>query len=131
MATHLKPGDPAPDFEAPGTDGKLLRLTDFRGRKLVLYFYPMDDTPGCTKQACSLRDSNAEIAAKGAAILGVSAQGTESHQRFTEKFSLNFPLLAVFNVPGTLFGVPVLYAYFFLAWAALVALMALVIERGD
>jgi peroxiredoxin Q/BCP len=71
-----------------------LRLADFRGRKLVLYFYPMDDTPGCTKQACSLRDSNAEIAAKGAAILGVSAQGPESHQRFTEKFSLNFPLLA-------------------------------------
>lgn len=94
MATHLKPGDLAPDFAAPGTDGKLLRLTDFRGRKLVLYFYPMDDTPGCTKQACSLRDSNADIAARGAAILGVSAQGAESHQRFTEKFSLNFPLLA-------------------------------------
>lgn len=94
MATHLKPGDPAPDFAAPGTDGGILRLADFRGRKLVLYFYPMDDTPGCTKQACSLRDSNAEIAAKGAAILGVSAQGPESHQRFTEKFSLNFPLLA-------------------------------------
>ena len=94
MATHLKAGDPAPDFSGSSTDGKLLRSTDFRGRKLVLYFYPMDDTPGCTKQACSLRDANAEIAAKGAAILGVSAQGTESHQRFTEKFSLNFPLLA-------------------------------------
>ena len=94
MATHLKAGDQAPDFSGSSTDGKLLRSTDFRGRKLVLYFYPMDDTPGCTKQACSLRDANAEIAAKGAAILGVSAQGTESHQRFTEKFSLNFPLLA-------------------------------------
>ena len=94
MATHLHPGDTAPEFEAPATDGRLLRSTDFSGRKLVLYFYPMDDTPGCTKQACSLRDSNAQIAAKGAAILGVSAQGTESHQRFTEKFSLNFPLLA-------------------------------------
>ena len=94
MATHLKPGDQAPEFATPGTDGKLLRLTDFSGRKLVLYFYPMDDTPGCTKQACSLRDSNAEIAARGAAILGVSAQGSESHQRFTDKFSLNFPLLA-------------------------------------
>jgi peroxiredoxin Q/BCP len=94
MATHLKAGDPAPDFSAPATDGRMLRLTDFRGRKLVLYFYPMDDTPGCTKQACSLRDANAEIAARGAAILGVSAQGSESHQRFTEKFSLNFPLLA-------------------------------------
>jgi len=94
MATHLKPGDPAPDFAAPATDGSLLRSTDFLGRKLVLYFYPMDDTPGCTKQACSLRDSSAEIAARGAAILGVSAQGSESHQRFTDKFSLNFPLLA-------------------------------------
>lgn len=94
MSTRLKAGDPAPDFAAPATDGSVLRLEDFRGRKLVLYFYPMDDTPGCTKQACSLRDSNAEIAARGAAILGVSAQGPESHQRFTEKFSLNFPLLA-------------------------------------
>ena len=94
MATHLKPGDPAPDFAAPATDGSQLRSTDFLGRKLVLYFYPMDDTPGCTKQACSLRDSSAEIAARGAAILGVSAQGSESHQRFTDKFSLNFPLLA-------------------------------------
>ena len=94
MTTHLKPGDPAPDFAAPATDGGILRLEDFRGRKLVMYFYPMDSTPGCTKQACSLRDANAEIAARGAAILGVSAQGTESHQRFTEKFSLNFPLLA-------------------------------------
>ena len=94
MGTHLKPGDPAPDFAAPATDGSVLRLADFRGRKLVMYFYPMDNTPGCTRQACSLRDANAEIAARGAAILGVSAQGTESHQRFTEKFSLNFPLLA-------------------------------------
>ena len=94
MATHLKAGDPAPEFSGSSTDGKLLRSTDFRGQKLVLYFYPMDDTPGCTNQACSLRDANAEIAAKGAAILGVSAQGTESHKRFTEKFSLNFPLLA-------------------------------------
>ena len=94
MGTHLKPGDPAPDFAAPATDGSILRLADFRGRKLVMYFYPMDSTPGCTKQACSLRDANAEISARGAAILGVSAQGTESQQRFTEKFSLNFPLLA-------------------------------------
>ena len=94
MATHLKPGDPAPAFAAPGTDGALLRSTDFLGRKLVLYFYPMDDTPGCTKQACSLRDANTEIAACGAAILGVSAQGSDSHQRFSDKFNLNFHLLA-------------------------------------
>lgn len=94
MGVHLRPGDPAPDFAAPATDGSVLRLADFRGRKLVLYFYPMDNTPGCTRQACSLRDANAAIAARGAAILGVSAQDTESHQRFTEKFGLNFPLLA-------------------------------------
>jgi thioredoxin-dependent peroxiredoxin len=94
MATHLKVGDPAPEFAAPGTDGRLLRSTDFLGQKLVLYFYPMDDTPGCTKQACSLRDASAEIVARGAAILGVSAQGSASHRRFTEKFSLSFPLLA-------------------------------------
>lgn len=94
MGAHLRPGDPAPDFAAPATGGSVLRLADFRGRKLVLYFYPMDNTPGCTRQACSLRDANAAIAARGAAILGVSAQDTESHQRFTEKFGLTFPLLA-------------------------------------
>jgi len=94
MATALKPGDPAPDFSGKTTDGRPVTLKDYRGRKLVMYFYPMDDTPGCTKQACSLRDHNAEIAAKGAAILGVSTQGEESHRKFTEKFRLNFPLLA-------------------------------------
>ena len=94
MAITLKPGDPAPDFSATTTDGKRVALKDFRGRKLVLYFYPMDDTPGCTKQACSLRDHNAEITAKGAAVLGVSTQDEASHQAFTKKFNLNFPLLA-------------------------------------
>jgi thioredoxin-dependent peroxiredoxin len=90
----LKPGDPAPDFEAATTDGKRVSLKDYRGKKLVMYFYPRDDTPGCTKQACSLRDHNAEIKAKGAAVLGVSTQGEESHQEFTKKYNLNFPLLA-------------------------------------
>lgn len=90
----LKPGDPAPDFSGKTTDGKPVSLKDYRGRKLVMYFYPMDDTPGCTRQACSLRDHNAEIAAKGAAILGVSTQGEESHRKFTDKYQLNFPLLA-------------------------------------
>jgi peroxiredoxin Q/BCP len=87
-------GEPGPDFSGLTTDGTQVRLKDFRGKKLVLYFYPMDDTPGCTAQACSLRDHNAEIEAKGAAILGVSAQGVESHRRFTGKYELNFPLLA-------------------------------------
>jgi peroxiredoxin Q/BCP len=94
MATPLKPGDPAPDFEATTTDGTRVSLKGYRGRKLVMYFYPKDDTPGCTRQACSLRDHNAQIAAKGAAVLGVSTQGEESHQAFTKKFGLNFPLLA-------------------------------------
>ena len=90
----LKPGDPAPDFDASTIDGKYVSLKDYRGKKLVMYFYPRDDTPGCTKQACSLRDHDAEIKAKGAAVLGVSTQGEESHQKFTKKYNLNFPLLA-------------------------------------
>ena len=94
MAHPLKPGDPAPDFTGTTTDGKKVSLKDYRGKKLIMYFYPMDDTPGCTKQACSLRDHNKEIVAKGAAVLGVSTQGEESHKKFTAKYRLNFPLLA-------------------------------------
>ena len=114
MSTRPKPGDPAPDFSSHASDGSSVSLADFRGKKLVLYFYPMDDTPGCTAQACSLRDANRDIAAKGAAILGVSAQGEESHQKFTSKYKLNFPLLAdtdramakAYGVAGSgLFGV--------------------------
>ena len=92
--TRPKPGDQAPPFSAVTTTGERVKLADYRGRKLVLYFYPMDDTPGCTAQACSLRDHNSDIAAKGAAILGVSAQDEASHQRFTQKYRLNFPLIA-------------------------------------
>lgn len=91
---HLKPGDPAPEFSGLSTDGYEISLSSFRGRKLVLYFYPMDDTPGCTAQACTLRDHYAEMEAQGAAVLGVSMQDRSSHQRFTDKYKLNFPLLA-------------------------------------
>ena len=94
MPTPLRAGDPAPDFSGLLTDGTKVSLKDYRGKKLVMYFYPMDDTPGCTKQACSLRDHNKELAAKGAAILGVSTQNEASHQKFTDKYKLNFPLLA-------------------------------------
>lgn len=94
MAITLKRGDAAPAFEGVTTDGERVALSDYRGRKLVLYFYPKDDTPGCTKQACSLRDRNADIRAKGAAILGVSTQDAASHAAFARKFSLDFPLLA-------------------------------------
>jgi peroxiredoxin Q/BCP len=76
------------------TDGNEVGLADFRGTKLVLYFYPMDFTPGCTAQACSLRDHNAEIQAKGAKVLGVSTQDAASHRRFASAHRLNFPLLA-------------------------------------
>jgi peroxiredoxin Q/BCP len=94
MATKLEAGDPAPDFQGLTTDGRKVSLADYRGKKLVLYFYPRDDTPGCTKQACSLRDNIAPLAGKGASVLGVSTQGVESHQAFTKKYQLNFPLLA-------------------------------------
>lgn len=93
----LKIGDPAPQFTAMTTQGDTVKLSDYFGKKLVLYFYPMDDTPGCTKQACSLRDHNQEIQDKDAAILGVSTQDIASHQRFTEKYHLNFPLVADTN----------------------------------
>ena len=115
MGRPLKAGDPAPGFEGVTTDGTPVSLKDFRGRKLVMYFYPMDDTPGCTAQACSLRDHNAEIAAAGAAILGVSTQGEASHRKFTAKHGLNFPLLAdkggvVGRAYGTLGGAGLLSA---------------------
>lgn len=90
----LKIGDPAPMFTATATDDSTIKLSDYLGTKLVLYFYPMDDTPGCTKQACSLRDHDREIKDKGAAILGVSTQDAASHRRFTEKHNLSFPLIA-------------------------------------
>ncbi len=90
----LKVGDPAPAFHGKDTSGKDVSLADFTGKKLVLYFYPKDDTPGCTKEACNFRDHIAEIRAKGAEVLGVSSDDVASHQHFTEKFKLNFPLVA-------------------------------------
>jgi len=89
-----KAGDPAPDFRGLTTGGSQLSLADFRGGKLVLYFYPMDFTPGCTAQACSLRDHSSEIRAKDASIVGVSTQDASSHRRFAHTYGLDFPLLA-------------------------------------
>ena len=88
------PGDPAPPFEGTDQDGRTIRLADFAGRPLALYFYPKDDTPGCTKQACNLRDNTEPLADAGVAVVGVSADTTESHERFAEKYDLPFPLLA-------------------------------------
>lgn len=87
-------GDPAPDFELSGTGGRSYRLADYRGRKLVLAFYPGDFTPVCTRQFCSYRDESERLDAIGAEILGISPQSVDSHERFMREKSLNVPLLA-------------------------------------
>ena len=87
-------GAPAPEFDMQSDDGKTWKLSELRGRKVVLYFYPKDDTPGCTTQACDVRDRIQEFDAKGAVVLGVSPDTVESHGKFRSKFGLNFPLLA-------------------------------------
>ena len=89
----LKAGDEAPDFDAQDGDGTTWRLNDLRGKKVILYFYPADDTPGCTREACDFRDSQSDFSEAGYVVLGASPQGPESHQRFSEKYKLNFPLL--------------------------------------
>jgi peroxiredoxin Q/BCP len=89
----LKPGDKAPDFEILSDQDQLTKLTNFRGRKVVLYFYPKDDTSGCTTQACTLRDNYPEIEEKNAVVLGVSPDGVASHQKFRSKYDLPFNLL--------------------------------------
>ena len=87
-------GQPAPDFELPDQDGNPVRLSDLRGRKVVLYFYPKADTPGCTTQACGIRDREADYAATGAVVLGASPDSVEAVKRFHDKYSLDFTLLA-------------------------------------
>ncbi|MBI3859403.1 MAG: thioredoxin-dependent thiol peroxidase [Thaumarchaeota archaeon] len=91
---ELNEGDPAPDFELPGTGGKQVRLSSFRGKRVVLYFYPEDDTPGCVKEACAFRDSLRRFEGADAVILGISRDSLESHKKFIEKYSLNFTLLS-------------------------------------
>lgn len=90
----LTVGTDAPTFTTKDTNGNTVSLSDFQGKTVVLYFYPKDDTPGCTKQACSFRDSIQEYKNKDVVVLGVSADDETSHQAFTQKFNLNFPLLA-------------------------------------
>jgi len=93
MAEAPKPGDMAPDFEATTDTGETVRLSDYRGQRVVLYFYPKDDTPGCTKQACSFRDNYAEFNARGAVVLGVSSDPQSSHVKFKQKYGLPFTLI--------------------------------------
>jgi peroxiredoxin Q/BCP len=90
----VEQGDTAPDFDLAADDGGRVRLQDLSGRRVVIYFYPKDDTPGCTTQACDLRDSRPRFASLDAVVLGISPDSTDSHVRFREKFDLNFPLLS-------------------------------------
>jgi peroxiredoxin Q/BCP len=92
--TKLEEGMKAPDFKGTDQHGKEVRLSDFAGKKLILYFYPKDNTPGCTAEACNLRDNYNELLKKGFAIVGISADSEKSHKGFAEKYSLPFPLIA-------------------------------------
>jgi len=93
-ASTAKAGDPAPDFNLHDAGGKPHRLADYAGKWLVLYFYPKDDTPGCTREACNFRDDLAQLDKLGAQVIGVSVDDTDSHARFARKYHLPFPLLA-------------------------------------
>lgn len=88
-----EPGQRAPAFTLTADDGSKVRLSDLKGSPVVLYFYPRDNTPGCTREACAFRDRKAELKQHGAVVLGVSTDNRESHRRFRDKFELNFPLL--------------------------------------
>lgn len=90
----LKEGDVAPDFTAPTSGGGTVSLADLRGKNIVLYFYPKDDTPGCTKEACAFRDHFADFKKRGAVVLGVSPDPVKSHDKFVEKYKLPFTLLS-------------------------------------
>jgi len=91
---NLTVGMPAPEFNLPSTLGRKVSLSEFRGKRVILYFYPKDDTPGCTQEACAFRDNLSRIEAKDAVVLGVSLDDELSHQRFAQKYNLTFPLLS-------------------------------------
>lgn len=94
METLLNIGDVAPDFELPDQDGTLHRLSDYRGQKVILYFYPKDNTAGCTKQACGFAERYPQFTEKGAVVLGVSKDSVASHKKFEQKYGLPFTLLS-------------------------------------
>lgn len=91
---HLKVGDQAPDFSVKDQSGNEIKLSDYAGKRVVIYFYPKDNTPGCTAQACNIRDNYSDLEKEGIVILGVSADSEASHQKFIDKFDLPFTLLA-------------------------------------
>ena len=94
MADWVEPGKKAPTFSLPSDDGGRVKLADLAGGPVVLYFYPRDNTPGCTREACAFRDEKAQLKKLGATVLGVSTDSVASHEKFRDKFKLNFPLLA-------------------------------------
>lgn len=94
MSDFVEPGQKAPVFTLSAEDGSKVKLSDFKGKAVVLYFYPKDDTPGCTREACAFRDAQAALKKAGAVVLGVSPDDTASHTKFRDKYQLNFPLLA-------------------------------------
>src|SRR5262245_31849237 len=94
LELKLKEGDKAPDFTAITNEGSKVSLSDFQGKNVILYFYPRDDTPGCTKEACAFRDEFAKVQKKGAVVLGVSTDSPKSHAKFVKKYELPFSLLA-------------------------------------
>jgi peroxiredoxin Q/BCP len=94
MGEFLEPGTKAPAFSLKSDSGKTVKLSDFKGKPVVLYFYPKDDTPGCTREACAFRDLKSEMEKADAVVLGVSPDTVESHGKFRDKYQLNFPLLA-------------------------------------
>jgi len=94
LQLKLKEGDIAPEFSVATSGGGKISLADFKGKNIILYFYPKDDTPGCTKEACAFRDNLSEFKKRGAIVLGVSTDSAKSHDKFVEKFKLPFTLLA-------------------------------------
>jgi len=110
----IKAGDRAPDFALPDRSGKTVRLSDFRGKPVVLYFYPKDDTPGCTKESCTFRDQYQDFQDAGTEVIGVSSDSSESHEKFATKYRLPFVLLSdrggavrkLYGVPATLGVLP-------------------------
>ncbi len=93
-STMPEPGSVAPDFSGPTQDGSVVSMADYAGKKLAIYFYPKDNTPGCTKQACNLRDNFSILSEKGVSIVGVSGDAVEKHAGFADKYQLTFPLIA-------------------------------------
>lgn len=94
MAERLIVGKTAPDFQLPSTEGKIFKLSEMKGKKVVLYFYPKDNTPGCTTEACHFRDQNTKLKKLGAEVIGISGDSLSSHEKFRSKYKLSFPLLS-------------------------------------